>query len=463
MIDPGALDRPWLKKILEDSFFSDPRRFRQDYDFEPSPVSTMLGDSPVLDYVRQLLPEKVSDTPVGRWIDRKAADLDTDTIRGGAVEAIRNMPLGGFSQSELGQREQLRDSDELVRMNTVQAGMVPTPDGLSEVPVGDSLRAGATQAAGVALGDMASDGLRNIWWFLNAPQAIASLAVLQALHGPAQQEAELLERKLAADMGEFDKITTPFGSRRMRLAATMPAVIAASIAVGNAGRQAGYTAAVPSEADRKVAADPLAELGARYFLGRTGSLLPYDEFVKERPDVSKGEFEAYKAYLHGSAMPIKATLDGIHGPEVTFMGKSVPVLTGLIPAAAAIYGARRGMGKAIDRLKADSGGDRLLAAEAARLKYREAERTARREDAEEEMGPDPRGQVEKLKQEFTELQKKNEIEMLKHTLFGSAAYLTPAALGGQTLELIRRGMPDTRSYPELEVPEEELLKQTNVV
>ena len=31
-------------------------------------------------------------------------------------------------------------------------------------------------------------------------------------------------------------------------------------------------------------------------MGRTGNLLPYDEFVKVRPDVSKEEYGRYKAF-----------------------------------------------------------------------------------------------------------------------------------------------------------------------
>lgn len=455
-VNPQELDRPWLRKILEQSFFHNPRLLQQNYDFEPSPIGTMLGDSPLLDYIRQALPNRVSDTKVGSWLQRKAQNLEPDTIRSGVVDAIRNAPLGGFPAEELARRQRLRAEDEIVRRGTVQLGMIPTADGSAEIPVGDSARAAAAQAAGVTLGDAASDGLRNIWWFLNAPQAIASLAVLQAIHKPAQREAARLDGALSEQLGEFDRITTPFGNRRMRLAATLPAVIAASAAVGNIGRQAGYTAAIPSEADRKVAADPLAELGARYFLGRTGQLLSYEEFAKERPDVSKGEYDAYKAYLHGSPMPIKATLDGIHGPEVTFMGKSVPILTGVLPIAAAVMGARWGARRAMDRLR--DNGDQLQAAERARLKYRELEQELRspRYDDEGNRTSRPEAQIQRdlqqRKAEFSEIQRANEIEMLKHTLFGSAAYMTPTAIAGQTLELIRRGLPDGRTYEETPAP-----------
>ena len=43
---------------------------------------------------------------------------------------------------------------------------------------------------------------------------------------------------------------------------------------------------------------------------------------------------------------IKYTNEGMHGPEVQFMGRSLPIATGIMPTASAIagtaYGARRG-------------------------------------------------------------------------------------------------------------------------
>ena len=79
-----------------------------------------------------------------------------------------------------------------------------------------------------------------------------------------------------------------------------------------------------------------------------------------RPDVSKDEYQRYKAFkfdnkgdlnpLDGkAALPtgiLKGTTEGIHGPEVQFLGRSLPLTTALLPAAVGIagttYGARRG-------------------------------------------------------------------------------------------------------------------------
>ena len=40
----------------------------------------------------------------------------------------------------------------------------------------------------------------------------------------------------------------------------------------------------------------------KYFLGRTGNLLPYEEFSKYRPDVDVGEYNRYKAFKYDKDM-----------------------------------------------------------------------------------------------------------------------------------------------------------------
>ena len=92
-------------------------------------------------------------------------------------------------------------------------------------------------------------------------------------------------------------------------------------------------------------------------MGRTGNLLPYDEFSKVRPDVSPEEYGRYKAFkfkkgedynpiddgqITVAAGGIKYTNEGIHGPEVQFLGRSLPVTTGLVPFAAAVAGTALG-------------------------------------------------------------------------------------------------------------------------
>ena len=64
--------------------------------------------------------------------------------------------------------------------------------GGQEVDLGaGNYRAKAAQVAGVVGADLASDGMRNIWWFLNAPQAIAQVAMFQGMRDAAKNNVGL--------------------------------------------------------------------------------------------------------------------------------------------------------------------------------------------------------------------------------------------------------------------------------
>jgi len=79
--------------------------------------------------------------------------------------------------------------------------------------------------------------------------------------------------------------------------------------------------------------------------------------VKDRPDVSPEEYTKYKAYLFNKQVDLnpfddgKATLpagigklnmDGIHGPEVQFLGKTLSATGAGIPFISALAGAAAG-------------------------------------------------------------------------------------------------------------------------
>lgn len=413
----GQFNLNHLLGIFDSSFRASPRAYRTLSEREYSPIEDMLGSSQALDLTRQRLPQNVGATEAGRKIaDLLPKNEDPASFVERARQAILGTPLGGYQEELKTTRAQARLDDRKIQMNTIQQGVVPNARNTGEVPVGDSFRAAAAQTTGALAADVATDGLRNIWWFLNAPQALASVATLQALHGGGAAS------KPVGDLGPVLK------SRNLRLAATLPAVIGMSLGIGNATRQPGYAAVIPSEVDKTVSADPLAEAGSRYLLGRTGALLPYDEFVKERPDVSKGEYESYKAYLFGNAMPLKATLDGIHGPEVNFMGKSIPLATGVLPAVAAVLGARYGVNKAAARLKAK--GNQLEKAVRAEGDWRSA--------------MEKYGDRSRMEQKRYEVYKKrldrNEGEVLKQALLYSGGSMSAAAIAGQTLESVRRAL-----------------------
>jgi hypothetical protein len=123
------------------------------------------------------------------------------------------------------------------------------------------------------------------------------------------------------------------------------------------GGSQGYEAAVPDPDDKTKTSNIVGEVAAKYFLGRTGNLLPYEEFSKVRPDVSPAEYRAYKAFKYDKALDlnpldgdftlptgvVKGTTEGLHGPEIQFLGRSLPFTTGIIPFMTALGGTRYGV------------------------------------------------------------------------------------------------------------------------
>ena len=261
----------------------------------------------------------------------------------------------------------------------------------------------AGQVAGRIGQDVVRDGVRSMYWLLNAPQAVVDIAAEEGIKraNPDLRKETIVRdfegNKVYVDTKDFnqsDKVgatkngvkqkgfsygppeefTDQYGNTRTRRAYTRaniepgivnslrgPAAMAINAGMGllhYGGGMEGYTAAIPSEDDPTKTANVLAEIGAKYIVGRTGDLLPYDEFVKVRPDVSKDEYRAYKAFKYDKAMDLdprdgdvnllplgllKATAQGIHGPEVQFLGRSLPLNETGIPVATAVLGTIAGV------------------------------------------------------------------------------------------------------------------------
>ena len=326
-----------LGPVIEQAILAEPgvmNRARQrdaGVEIEQAPVSHMATASPAIDTLRQFLPENVGDTEIGR----RATAVLPDELQA-KVNQIR---LGGLTEDERAGREHLRDKYPEVAEQTTYVGET-TEGPTSQRRQLTSKRERLAQAVGSIINDVMTDGMRNIWWFLNAPQAITQIAVLQGINTAKQRNMDTSVRRADSPV---------FQSRGLRMAASAPAVIAVSMGLGNAYRQPGYKAVVPDEDDPTKSANLLAEGIDRYFLGRSGQLLPYDEFVKERPDVSRAEYNQYKQYLFGNKGVVKATMDGVQGPEVTFMGKSLPLMTAILPGAAGVLGVRRGIRRGLEK------------------------------------------------------------------------------------------------------------------
>ncbi len=254
------------------------------------------------------------------------------------------------------------------------------------------------QGGGVLAGDLTQDRSREVWWLINAPQAAVNVAQELLLHNKKFGSPELWgtnrvksadgKRPLtssqddveeAIELGYLDEneettrgVSRKDGYLRKRNyepgwvdSLMIPSGIATNAGIGLMnpfGGSEGYDAVFASDEDPNKTENMLAEVAAKYILGRTGNLSKWDEFKEERPDVSKGEYNAYKAFKWdknndmdlsdgdftvGTGV-LKGTTDGIHGAELQFLGRSLPVNTALMPIAATmagtVMGARRGYG-----------------------------------------------------------------------------------------------------------------------
>ena len=416
-----------LKWIAAQSFRANPRAFQDKQvramggGYEPSIFESVTANSPLVDYARQHLPGRLEDTRLGQSLPWNTPNW------------VRNVPLGGYSADRMTRFADARAHDPSLRANTVHKDVTPAFDNPTlDVPIGDSGRRKAAQALGTTAADVVGvQGLMNLWWLLNAGEAVTSVATLQAIHN--------------AQAGISDVRAPLLKSRTMRTAATAPAWIAMKFANGSFGRLDGYTAASPSADDPRQPSSGIEELLSEWVLGRSGNLLPYREFVKERPDVSKGEYESYKAFLHGNKSPIKFTADGIHGAEVNFLGKSMPVATAILPAVAMAMGGRMGARRAALRLK-ENGVDPVtgeVGVDLLKLRQRRQEAFKELENERYEAGmsdADYTRAKEAVELDYGRTNRAVENEVLKDVLAYGGGSLTATALIGSTLEQARRAM-----------------------
>ena len=265
------------------------------------------------------------------------------------------------------------------------------------------------QFAGTAAADLTQDTSRSIWWLLNALQASGQVVNDYALQkavpelwgqSPAMRKVTAIgtggdrvvnERQINLSVSndadyalnnnmirlEGDQMKPMRGysfkknadgdnilqknnySRGMIAATAIPTGLAINNALGLLtpfGGAEGYKAAAPDPDDPTKTNNVISEVAQKYILGRTGGLLPWNEFKKVRPDVSEAEYRAYQAdkfdnsedwnpldgdvSLIGGAL--KANVDGIHGAEISMLGRSLPVTTGLVPFTAALAGTALG-------------------------------------------------------------------------------------------------------------------------
>lgn len=259
-------------------------------------------------------------------------------------------------------------------------------------PKGGGRRLG--QLLGATAADATQDKTRSFYWLLNALQASGAV-ITEAAYGRANPQLFGVTKVIGKDgrplrRGSGDEEALKLGmidankktTRGVRLkdsdddgspyyvkqnyapgdvnSLLIPTGVAINTGLGLMtpfGGAEGYEAAVPNPDNKTETSNVVAEIGAKYLLGRTGNLLPYEEFKKVRPDVSKGEYNAYKAFKYDKkgdfditdgdvTLPtgvIKYTNEGIHGPELQFLGRGLPVTTGIVPFATALAGTTAGV------------------------------------------------------------------------------------------------------------------------
>ena len=304
------------------------------------------------------------------------------------IDAPRIKSALGTNASLLRLRDYLGISDPVHRQVRLEKGMGPK----------STFRGASGQLAGTFAADLTQDHTRELWWLLNAPQAIGNVTTEYALNeaAPDLYRSDLIEgpsgkpipvitnastptqlslRQDAVDMGLIDKETDRrkrgvfnkdgyYAKRRFQpghvASLSIPTGIAINAGIGllnPVGGSEGYHAVLPSKEDPTKTSNMLGEVVAKYFLGRTGNLLPWEEFKKVRPDVSKNEYMAYKAFKWDKNLDydptdgnmnlaplgiLKATAEGIHGPEIQFLGRSLPVTTAATPFLGALAGTTAG-------------------------------------------------------------------------------------------------------------------------
>ena len=241
------------------------------------------------------------------------------------------------------------------------------------------------QLGGAVAADLIQDKTRSIWWLLNAAQAAGNVVndyglkkANPSLYGSSDLNTPFTISDLKAagltrttESGREVPIQGVYGAngrakkKNYRSGMTEALAVPVGFAINQGmglmtpfGGYEGYEAVVPNAQDPSKTDNAVLEVASKYILGRTGNLLDWDEFKKVRPDVSKGEYNAYKAFKYDKAVDVnpfddgnislpggvlRATTDGIHGAEVQFLGRSLPVNTALVPFLSSVAGTMAGV------------------------------------------------------------------------------------------------------------------------
>lgn len=176
-------------------------------------------------------------------------------------------------------------------------------------------------------GDIQGYGTRKNFWNMHPEDAVGTaMHTVAGSQGLSAPERQLARYAAATALPLLSGNLNPFN-------------------IAEGGRTAGFAAVNPEDPeDPRKPENAISELlFDRGMLGRTGKLLPWEEFRQERPDVSYEKYAKYQDYIRSPAFLglIKGTMDGIDGPEVRLVGNRAQpesVLAALAAGAAVVGG-----------------------------------------------------------------------------------------------------------------------------
>lgn len=123
-----------------------------------------------------------------------------------------------------------------------------------------------------------TDAVRQPWWAYNHPLGIAQMAGANLAKVPGMPEGYNQLGGTFLSLGVLPILSGNFDATNL----------------AEFGRPAGYSALFPMPNDPTKTSNPLGEFVGRYFLGRRGNLLPYEQLIRELPSVTPEEYAQYK-------------------------------------------------------------------------------------------------------------------------------------------------------------------------
>jgi len=237
-------------------------------------------------------------------------------------------------------RSGFKAGEELQKKRTTQTLSVADPGFKKQLAKeGITLRQTPVEFLGAysarLLTDLTNDGTRTVWWRANHPNALADMAASAALG-----------KTTAEKLG-------PLKTGLVMTSALAPAMAVSGaydlLNLGEAGRPKGFaqTYAEKGSEDRRETEQPVQEAFERFFLGRTGRPLAYEEAKKDIPDLTPQRYGNFlRSYYQDRGLlgVLKATPENLQGvPEARLLGYPItlPSALGVAGGAAALGVAAR--------------------------------------------------------------------------------------------------------------------------